>query len=313
MTRVGIRAIGAFVPEKVLDNAALERIVDTTDAWITERTGIKERRVAAADVLSHDLATEAARRCLEGGSTRPDVLISSTATPGRLCPYQACIIANRLKLGPLPAFDINAACTGMIYGLGLAKSLLESSAGAYQNILVTAGEKMTMFADYTDRATCVLFGDGASALLVSSECVEHELLHVELGTDPTGADYVTLGAWNGERLFRQDGRQVYRFAVTIMNKLIDRLMAHCNVKPNDRYWIIPHQANLRIMQAVAESKKIPFDRFITNIEKYGNTSSASIGLALEEAWREGRFEKGDLLFLIGFGGGLSWAGAAIRW
>ena len=192
----------------------------------------------------------------------------------------------------------------------VAKSMIQ--AGPYRNVLITASEKMSMLTDYTDRASCVLFGDGAAALMLSSEQPEHEILATELGLDASGSDYVIMGG-REDYYFRQDGRKVFKFAVTIMGEVIERLLSESGASKNDDFYVIPHQANYRILESAANNINIPLDRFIYNIERYGNTSSASIGLALDEAVKEGRFKKGDLVLLVGFGGGLSWAGAAIRW
>ncbi len=313
MSAIRIVGLGAAAPEKRLTNADLEKMVDTSDAWITERTGIKERRIAGDGVESHDLAVEAARRCLDGAAHKPDLLVSSTCTPGRLCPYQASVVANRLGLKDLAAFDLNAACSGMIYGLGLARGLMQSSPATYRSALITAAEKMSKLTDYRDRNTCILFGDAASALLLASEGQGPELLHVELGIDPTGSDLVRMGGSGDEYYFRQEGRQVFRFAVTIMAQLIDRMLERCGLTPQDSYHLVPHQANGRMLASVAQSKGIPPERLHINIDRYGNTSSASIGLALDESRRERRFKDGDIVLLVGFGGGLSFGAAALRW
>jgi 3-oxoacyl-[acyl-carrier-protein] synthase III len=313
MTAIRVVSLGAYAPENKLTNADLEKMVDTDDAWITERTGIKERRIAPAGTESHDLAVEAARQCLHGTGRRPNLLVSSTCTPGRQCPYQASIVAQRLGLEGLAGFDVNAACTGMIYALELARGLMRSSPTRYRNVLITAGEKMSKFTDYHDRNTCVLFGDAASALLLSAEGEGPELLDVEVGLDARGSDLVSMGGPGDEFYFRQEGRQVFRFAVTIMGQMIDLMRERCGLQPQDPFYVVPHQANGRVIQSVAQAKGIPLDRFVVNLERYGNTSSASIGLALTEAAREGRFKDGDIVLLVGFGGGLSWGAAALRW
>ena len=313
MSAIRIVSLGAHVPEQRLSNADLEKMVETSDAWITERTGIKERRIAPAGIESHDLAVEAARQCLRGTGRRPDLLIASTCTPGRQCPYQASTVAQRLELEGLAAFDVNAACTGMIYGLELARGLMQSSPARYRNVLITAAEKMSRFTDYHDRNSCILFGDGASALLLAADGDGPELLEVAVGVTASGADLVRMGGPGDDFYFRQDGRQVFRFAVTIMGQMIDRMRECCALKGDEGFYVVPHQANARVIHSVAQSKGIPLDRFVMNIDHYGNTSSASIGLALEEASRERRFKDGDFVFLIGFGGGLSWGAAALRW
>ncbi len=310
MKKVGLLATGSYAPERKLTNSDLEKMVDTTDEWITTRTGIKERRIAADNEYASDMAAAAARDCLAKVDLRPDLLISSTATAERACPFQASIVANRLNLTNLGAFDLNAVCSGLVYSVVVAKSMIQ--AGPYRNILITASEKMSMLTDYTDRASCVLFGDGAAALMLSSERPEHEIIATELGLDATGSDYVIMGG-REDYYFRQDGRKVFKFAVTIVGEVINRLLRESGANKNDDFYVVPHQANHRILEAAAHEINVPMERFICNIDRYGNTSSASIGLALDEAVREGRFKKGDLVLLVGFGGGLTWAGAAIRW
>jgi 3-oxoacyl-[acyl-carrier-protein] synthase-3 len=311
MKPLGLLSIGAYAPEQRLTNQDLERMVDTTDDWIVRRTGIHERRIAPKDVFASDLAAEAARSCLSKVSVRPDLLVSSSSTAETSTPYQASKIAHKLELANLAAFDINAACSGLIYGMTVAASLIR--AGSHHRALVTAGEKMSQFTDYTDRSSCVLFGDGGAAVLLADEGFEHELIDTELGCDPSGSDLVRMGDRFGHPLFWQDGKKVFKFAVHTLNGLVDRLLERAQLTDKDRYFVIPHQANLRMMESVAEQRGLPMDRFVMNIQRYGNTSSASIGIALEEAWREGRFQKGDHVLLVGFGGGLSWAGATIRW
>ena len=310
MKKVGLLVTGSYAPERRLTNSDLEKMVDTTDEWITTRTGIKERRIAADNEHASDMAVAAARDCLGKTDLRPDLLICSTATAERACPFQASIVANRLNLTNLGAFDLNAVCSGLVYSVVVAKSMIQ--AGPYRNVLVTASEKMSMLTDYTDRSSCVLFGDGAAALLLSSERPEHEILATELGLDATGSDYVIMGG-REDYYFRQDGRKVFKFAVTVLGEVIERLLRASGASKNDDFYVVPHQANYRILESAAREKNIPVERFICNIDRYGNTSSASIGLALDEAVKEGRFKKGDLVLLVGFGGGLSWAGAAIHW
>ncbi|HYH02079.1 MAG TPA: beta-ketoacyl-ACP synthase III [Bacillota bacterium] len=308
---VGITSIGSYVPEKRLTNADLEKMVETNDEWITTRTGIKERRIAGDELNASDLAVEAARNCLTGVEVKPDFLISSCGTSERKFPYQASIVANRLQLTGLAAFDLNAGCSGLIFSMATGYSLMQT--GIYHNVLVTAAEKMTDYVDYSDRSSCILFGDGASAVLLSTEQPEHNIVTFELGTDATGYDQVILGGKGPDFYFRQDGRNVFKFAVNKVEELVTVFKERIGFKDSNRLHIIPHQANLRIIQAAADKLKIAQDKFICNIHKYGNTSSASIGLALDEACREGRFQKGDFIFMIGFGAGLSWAGAVIEW
>jgi 3-oxoacyl-[acyl-carrier-protein] synthase-3 len=309
--KIGITAIGSYVPPKILSNAELEQMVDTTDEWITTRTGIKERRLAGEGVHASDLATEAARDCLAQTGLTPDLLISSCGTSERKFPYQASIVANRMQLNGLPAFDLNAACSGLVYAMAVTYNMIQ--AGPYRNGLVTAAEKMSEFVDYQDRSSCILFGDGGSALLISADEPDHEILGFELGTDASGYNGVVMGGTGSEYYFWQDGKNLFKFAVGKMTDLVKTLYERSGCPDYRRLHVIPHQANSRIIDAAIERTGIPAERFVCNIEKYGNTSSASIGLALKEAALEGRFAKDDTIFMIGFGAGLSWAGAAIRW
>ncbi|NLM37290.1 MAG: beta-ketoacyl-ACP synthase 3 [Firmicutes bacterium] len=313
MRKIGLVAVGTYVPEKKLTNGDLEKMVETSDEWITTRTGIKERRIAPADMHASDLAAKAAADCLAQAANRyrPQLLIAATSTAEKCVPNQASLVAQKLNLTNLAAFDLNAACSGLIYALAVGWSLMRTE--GYNHTLIAAGEKLSRFVDYKDRASCILFGDAGASLLLSTEEPEHEILAVELGADPSGADLVVMGGLDDEFYFRQDGQSVFKFAVEKMGVLIDHLKVRLGLKDNDRYFVIPHQANSRIIEAVARNKGIPAERIISNIANYGNTSAASIGLALKEAWAEKRFKKGDYLFLIGFGGGLSWAAAAVRW
>lgn len=313
MKRIVLKSIGSYVPERILTNAHLEQMVDTTDQWILERTGIKERRLARDDEYTHHMVVEAARRCMEGRAEQPQLIVSSTCTPGKLCPNQASVIGHELKLNPSAAFDINAACPGWLYALTIAKSLMETGGDLYKDVLVTASEKMSQYTDYTDRNSCILFGDGASAVLLGTEGEGPEIEYVELGADVTGAPYVRLGEHDGNPKFDQDGKRVYRFAVTTMHKMLDNLIAQAGLKEGERYKVVFHQANLRMIQSVAETRKLPAEDVLTTIEHYGNTSSASVGLTLDKAWKEGLIQKGERVFLISFGGGLSWAGVTLRW
>ncbi|HEY8464990.1 MAG TPA: beta-ketoacyl-ACP synthase III [Bacillota bacterium] len=307
---VGIVAAGSYVPEKRLTNADLEKMVATSDEWITTRTGIKERRIAGAELVA-DLATAASRNCLNGTGIRPDFLIASSGTTERKFPYLGSIIANRLQLTGLGALDLNAGCSGLVYSMAVAYGLMQT--GTYHNVLITAAEKMTDYVDFSDRSSCILFGDGASALLLSTQQTDHQILTFELGTDATGYDQVVMGGPDADFYFRQEGRSVFKFAVNKVEELVTLFKERLGLRDYKRLHIIPHQANIRIIEAAADKLKIPLDKFVCNIHKYGNTSSASIGLVLQEGWQEGRFQTGDFLFLIGFGAGLSWAGAVVRW
>lgn len=310
MSTIGITGIGAFLPEPRLTNADLEKMVDTTDEWIRQRTGIGERRKAPPGLFASDMAVEAARSCLAKTNGAPELLISSSGTNERIFPYQASIVAERLSLPILPAFDLNAACSGFVYGMAVAKSLMEMQ--GYGKALVTASENMTYFTDYSDRSSCILFGDGAAAVTLEKNA-GHEILCFELGLDGTGSKMVKMGEREGKKFFWQDGAKVFKFAVNKATEILKKLLEKSPPVEGKQIHVILHQANYRIIEAVSSSSGIPLDRFVINLDRLGNTSSASIGLALEESWRAERFRKDDLLLMVGFGGGLSWAGAAVRW
>lgn len=294
-------------------------MVETTDTWILERTGISERRIAGEGMTTSRMATEAARRALSSaGISGGDLafVINSTSSPELTCPSMAARIGQAVALTGGFCFDLNAACSGFVYGLAVGASLLQTQGGRYG--LVTAGEKMSALTDYADRASCILFGDGAGAAVLAAEPPYHRILHAELGADPAGADLVVMGGQEAhgtqdQHFFWQDGRKVFRFAVNILKGLIPKIMERAGLAEGDRYHIVPHQANLRMIEHVAGELGIPMERFVSNIQTRGNTSSASIGLALDEAAQENRFQAGDKLLLIGFGGGLTWAAMALEW
>ncbi len=310
MNKVGIKSIGKYLPDNKLTNADLEKMVDTNNEWIVSRTGIRERRIAPQDMHSSDIAVKAAQACLSSVNVKPDLIISSSATSETSIPYQASKIAGSLGLSNLAAFDVNAACSGLIYAMAIGSSMMQSL--DYKYALITASEKMSSFTDYTDRASCILLGDGGSSVLLSKKDYEHEILDFELGLDGSGYKYITMGSREGNPYFWQDGQKVFRFAVSKVCELIDTMKKKTGAGGKNLY-IIPHQANLRIFESVSDRTKIPMENFIMNLDKYGNTSSASIGIALEEAWKQDRFVKGDILFLIGFGAGLSWGSVAVKW
>lgn len=318
MKEIGIRGVGMYVPEKRLTNKDLETMMDTNDEWIVSRTGISERRLAG-DMTTSAMALEAAREAVEESGFAGDdyaFVIGSTATAEHACPTLGARVAQGLGFGNAYCFDLNAACSGLVYALAMGESLLKSGGGKAG--LIAAGEKMSALMDYSDRTTSVLFGDGGAAFTLSSEPPYHRILETVLGADPSGADLVRMGGSEKhgtaeDRHFQQEGRAVFRFAVTKLKELVPLMMDKLNLTPDDRFFIIPHQANLRMIENVAAEMKIPMEKFVMNIQNYGNTSSASIGLALAEAVREERFQPGDKLLLIGFGGGLTWGAMAVEW
>jgi 3-oxoacyl-[acyl-carrier-protein] synthase-3 len=318
MTDIGIRSIGIGVPEKILTNRDLEQMVDTTDEWIFSRTGIKERHILGPGETLRPLVSGAARTALARGGLAPDqvdFIISSTVMPDRFCPAQSYEIARDLGVDRALAFDLNAACSGFIYGLAVAESFLRTR--DITSGLVTAAEQMSTATDYTDRNGCVLFGDAAAAVVVTKDRPEHRILVTELGSTPALCEDVQIGGikqvlagdvpgfW-----FRQNGGTVLKFAVRTIQDLFNRVPRKVGLDPKDIRYVIPHQANARIIDAAAKSIGGTTE-FISVVEKYGNTSSASVGLALHDSWD--RFVKGDLILLVAFGGGLSWAAALLEW
>lgn len=311
MSKIGLLEIGTYVPPRVLTNKDLAKMVDTTDEWIASRTGIKERRIAADDMHASTMGVEAAKECLSRLAVQPELLITSSGTAEKKCPYLSSMIANQLGFEHLAAFDVNAVCSGFVYGLAIAKSLMETA--NYQQAMVVATEKMSMVTDYKDRASCILFGDGAACVSIGRGENVHEIVDVQLGCDTYGSDLVVMGGPGDDFYFRQDGKKVYKFAITIMMKMINGIKERLHITSNDNLYVVPHQANYRMFEAVAKESGIPVDHFISSIDHYGNTSSSSIGLAFKEAWDKNRFKKGDVICLLGFGGGLSWGSAAIQW
>lgn len=319
MKQVGICGIGATAPKKVLSNFDLEKMVDTTDEWIVTRTGIRERRILEKDESILGYVVEAAEIARKHSGIAPeqiDFVISSTLSPDRVSPSQANEVARELHANHAFCFDLNAACSGLMFGLATAESFLKTRDVTYG--LVTAGEQVSRFMDYTDRSSCVLFGDGAAALMLTNDHPEHVILATELGSDPTMSEEVVIGGvrhllnnQHSDYYFRQNGKSVFRFAVGKIKELYETVPQKAGIRPDQIKYFIPHQANIRIIEAAAKEIVSSGTEVITNLDRYGNTSSASIGLALNEVW--GRFQKGDLILLAGFGAGLSWGGALIEW
>jgi len=324
---VTIAGTGSYVPERVLTNAELETMVDTTDEWITSRTGIKERRIAADDEFTSHMATQAALKALEQANMKAkdiDLIIVATITPDTLTPATACYVQAQLGANSAVAFDISAACSGFLYAMKLAKRLI--SDGAYKNALIIGAEKLSSFVDWSDRDTCVLFGDGAgAAVLRRSEEGEGRILATETGTngDHTGILNIAGGGSacpttidNADQklaTMAMQGREVFKLAVNAMKKAAESVIERANLTADDITLVIPHQANLRIIDAIANRLTIPNEKVFVNLDKYGNTSAAAVAIALDEAHREGRFKRGDNIVLVVFGAGLTWAATAIEW
>ncbi len=305
---ITIRGMGYYVPDKVLTNFDLEKMVDTSDDWITTRTGIKERRIAGSESLT-DMAYRASLEALESAQIDPqeiDAIILATLTPDLGFPATACLLQARLGANRAYAFDISAACSGFLYGLEIASSMLSS--GRAKRVLLVGAEKLSQIVDWTDRATCVLFGDGAGAVVLSSEG-EGELLASVMRSD--GNYWEILYA---ERCgyIKMKGKELFKLAVRSMADVCEEVLQRAGVSTQDINLIVPHQANIRIIQALAEKLNVPMERVYSNIHKYGNTSAASIPIALCEAYKEGKLKRGDLVLLTAMGGGLTWGASLIR-
>jgi 3-oxoacyl-[acyl-carrier-protein] synthase-3 len=320
-----IAGIGTAVPEKVLTNFDLEKMVDTSDQWIRERTGIERRHILADNETNSDLGTAAARRALDEAGLKPEeveCIIQATISPDNIFPATACRVQAKLGAIQAAAFDISAACSGFIYALKLADNLIRG--GAYRNVLVMGSEALSRFTDWQDRSTCVLFGDGAgAALLVPSDGKRGilstymksdgrlaELLHIPAGGAILPASHETVD----QRLhfMKMEGREVFKHAVRTMIDAAKHAVKLAKLEFKDIDWLIPHQANIRIIEAIAERVHIPRERIVVNLQEYGNTSSATIPLALDEARKDGRIQAGAKCLLVAFGGGFTWAAAVVQ-
>jgi len=303
----------------------LEQIVDTTDEWIVSRTGIKERRIAGIGEAASDLAVEAARKALAAAGLSPSqvgMIICATVTPDMLFPSTACLVQAKLGLTNTPAFDLSAGCSGFAYALAVGAELAQS---AYEHVLVVGVDVLSRITDYTDRSTCVLFGDGAGAAVLGPVPAGYGILAVDLGADGSGADLLKLPAGGSllpassetvagrEHFIKMAGNEVFKFAVRIMESSASAVIRSAGLSPDDVAWFVPHQANVRIIQAAAQRLGVSLGRFFVNVDRYGNTSAASIAIALDELASSGRLQDGDNLVLVGFGAGLTWAAAAVRW
>ncbi len=322
----GIVSTGSFAPEKVLTNQDLKRMVDTSDEWITERTGIKERHIAAADEATSDLALKASQIALQDAKLQPldlDLIIVATITPDMFFPSTACILQDRLGAKRAAAFDIGAACSGFIYGLSIAHQFI--STGLYENALVIGAETLSKITDWTDRNTCVLMGDGAGAVVLRPLAKGKGVLSFYLGTDGSAGNLLELPGGGSRQpsshetidkrlhYIKMQGNELFKVAVRVMAKAAEEALSQCRLTSQDVDLLITHQANLRIIQAAAKRLQIPFDKVFVNLDRYGNTSAASVVIALDEAVRTGRLKEGDILVLDAFGGGLTWGACVIRW
>jgi len=323
---VHIVGTGSYVPDRILTNADLEKMVDTTDEWITTRSGIKERRIAPDWMCTSDMAVEAARRAMQQAGVHEneiDLIICGTVTPDMPFPNTACFIQHKLGARHVPAFDIEAACSGFIYGLEIGQQFIAS--GAYETVLVIGAEKLSTIVDWQDRSTCVLFGDGAGAAVLRSRSEEHGILATCMGANGSQTDILSLPGGGAKfpasketvsarmHVIKMEGKEVFKNAVIAMQTAAEEALKKCNLTMADIKCVIPHQANLRIIDALASRLGAPEEKVYINLHRYGNVSAASVAIALDEAAREGRFQRGDLILLGVFGAGLTWASCVIQW
>ncbi len=314
MTFAKIAGTGSYLPKRILTNAELESMVETTDEWIVARTGIKERHIAAEGEFTSDLACQAAKNAIESAginATDIDLIVVATTTPDKIFPSVATMVQNKLGIAGCPAFDIQAVCSGFIYALATANNFIK--AGNSKCALVIGAETFSRITDYTDRGNCILWGDGAGALILQASGEQgivsthlhadgsyEKMLHVPRRTE--GADTVVM-----------EGNPVFKMAVNTLDQIVDETLAANNMQKTDIDWLVPHQANIRILQATAKKLDMSMDRVVVTVDKHGNTSAASIPLALDTAVRDGRIKRGDVILMEAFGGGFTWGSALVKY
>ena len=323
---VSITGVGSYVPEKILTNAELEKMVETSDEWITSRTGIKERRIAAQDEFTSDMAAKAAQRAMKmAGVTgeQIDLIIVATITPDMPFPATACLVQQKIGAKRAAAFDLEAACSGFIYGLEVAQQFVNSR--TYDTVLVVGAEKLSSIVDWTDRNTCVLFGDGAGAAILQNRENSHGLLTAVMGANGENADLLFMPG-GGSRCpatkdsvdarlhyLRMEGKETFKSAVQAMQSAAEEALRRCELDISKIKCVIAHQANRRIIDAVGDRLGTTPEQLFVNLDKYGNTSAASVAIALDEAVTSGKVSRGDLILLVVFGAGLTWGAAVIEW
>lgn len=322
----GITGVGACIPERILTNRDLSAMVDTSDEWIKTMTGISERHIADQDQASSDLGAAAAEKALtHAGISRDevDLIIVGTMSPDMPLPATACIIQHKLGMKETPAFDVTAGCSAFTYAMSVGNQFIAS--GAYRTVLVIGTDVTSKIVNWQDRASCIVAGDGAGAVVLQPAQKRHGILYMHLGADGSGAELLCIPA-GGSRApvtvedisanrhkIRMDGHEIFKFAMVMLPRIIDQAIKSAGIKREEVSLIIPHQANVRIIEAAARMMDISMERFMINVDRYGNTSSASIPIALCEALKTGRIKKNDIVVLTGFGGGLTWGTVVIRW
>jgi 3-oxoacyl-[acyl-carrier-protein] synthase III len=326
LLRTRIISTGSYVPENIITNSDLEQIVDTSDDWIHERTGIRERRIVNGNQVTSDLAFEASVKALKKAGLKPteiDLIMVATISGDMPFPSTACLLQQKLGAKKAAAFDLNAACSGFVYGLHIANSLIKS--GAHSRILLVGAEVLSKFTDWEDRATCVLFGDGAGAVVLEGTKEKHGIYSTHIYSDGSLSDLICLPGGGSKnpctretilkrlQFMKMKGNETFKVAVRTLENLASSTLEKSGISPSQLSLLIPHQANLRIIQATAKRLHLPAEKVFINIEKYGNTSAASIPIALDEAVEAGKCRKGEYILLEAFGGGLTWASALLKW
>ena len=323
---VSIVGTGSYVPERILTNRELEKMVETSDEWIRTRTGILERRIAAPDETTSDMATKAALAAMSQAKVKAeeiDLIIVATVTPDMFFPATSCWVQKKLGAVRAACFDVSAACSGFLYAMEIAQQFISNH--VYNTVLIIGADKLTSIVDWSDRNTCVLFGDGAGAAILRNRGEAHGVIATHMGSDgeftdilfmPGGGSRNPITSGNVDQklnTIKMLGKETYKQAVTAMSNAADRALEAAGLKYDDIACVIPHQANMRIIEAIAHRMRLPMDKFYVNLEKYGNTSAAAVAIALDEAHRSGRFKIGDYILLVVFGGGLTWASTVIQW
>jgi 3-oxoacyl-[acyl-carrier-protein] synthase-3 len=326
MIHARITGTGSYAPKKIITNQDLEKLVDTSDEWITERTGIKERRIAEKGQATSDLAYEAAHKALKAAKLAPqdlELILVATTTPDMIMPNMGCTLQAKLGANRAAAFDVYAACSGFIYGLSVADAFIKAE--MYKNILLVGAESLSRFVDWEDRTTCVLFGDGAGAVVLQRHAGKRGVLSTHLHSDGTLGNLLNVPAGGASHpathdtvrkrmhFIKMKGNETFKAAVRALEGAVQEALKHNRIKPEDIDFLVPHQANLRIIQAMAQRLNMPMEKVVVTLPKYGNTSAASIPMALDEAVRDGRIKENHLLLFEAFGGGLTWASALVKW
>ena len=317
-----ILGTGSYLPEKILTNADLEKMVETTNAWIVERTGIRERHIAADGETTGSMAEHAARRAIEAAGLKPadiDLIVFATTTPDRVFPSTACLLQDRLGIHGCPAFDVQAVCTGFVYALAIAEKFIRT--GAARCALVVGSETLSRIIDWTDRDTCVLFGDGAGAVVLGTSD-KAGIISSHLHADGQYKDLLTVTAGISQGYdqvtkrqahMSMEGGEVFKVAVNTLGKIVDETLEANKLQKSDVKWLVPHQANIRIIAATAKKLGLPMERVVLTVDRHGNTSAASIPLAFDEAVRDGRIQRGDMVLMEAFGGGFTWGSVLLKY